>query len=186
MKRIVFSLAAILLWVPVAAAQDRPAPGTPLALLSREKVQKELKLTDDQLKTVKGLTADLKKGTVKSADLQARLKKALKPAQLERLQQISYQVRGGQALLDSDVAGTLKLTEKQKDRLAALKDRADKELKMFLSVARFKNAEAMATFIRKHYEKAGQKMLAVLSDAQKKQFTRMQGKAFETSGLDQP
>jgi hypothetical protein len=51
-------------------------------------------------------------------------------------------------------------------------------------VARFRNAEAMRTFVSNHRKEAAKKMLGVLSDEQKKQFTKMQGKAFDVSGLD--
>jgi hypothetical protein len=183
MSHILLSLAATLL---AADAPTAPAPGTPLALVSREKVQKELKLSADQARTAADLLAEVKKGSRDVAAAQARLDRALKPEQRDRLRQISYQVRGGEALTDSDLAEHLELTKKQKADIAEAKSDADRQLPMFLQVARFRNAAAKATFIRNHYKQAGQKMLAVLTGDQKKKFTKMQGKAFDTSGLDKP
>jgi hypothetical protein len=81
-------------------------------------VQKELNLSADQAGALKGLAADVKKGTTKAADAQTKLTKTLKADQLARLEEISYQVRGGAALLDEKVANALKLTKKQTASLA--------------------------------------------------------------------
>ncbi len=184
MNRLLLTLAACLVVAQAAAAQEAPAPGTPLALAARAKVQKELKLTAEQVRTVEALAADVKKGTVKPADARGKLKKALEPEQLARLKEISYQVRGGAALQDADVASALELTKKQKEKIAEIRSDADRTLRMLLAVARFRNAEAQRNFIRNHYKEAGRKMLDVLSAEQKKQFTTMQGKTFDVAGLD--
>jgi hypothetical protein len=186
MNRILLTLAATLLPAQAGSAQEAPAPGTPLALVVREKVQKELKLSDEQARALQALHADVKKGKVEPAAARERLRKALKAEQMIRLEQISYQVRGGAALLDSDLAAALGLTKKQKADVAEHKADADRQLRMFLAVARFRNAQARVTFISNHYKKFAEKMLAVLTAEQKKQFTRLQGKAFDTSGLDRP
>jgi hypothetical protein len=186
MNRVLLSLAAVLVSASFLGAQEALAPGTPLGLLARAKVQKELKLSADQVKAITALTAAARKGTVKAADVPARLEKVLKVAQRERLEQIGYQVRGGEALADSKVAEALRLTKKQKAAIAEFKTDADRELRMLLTVARFRNEAARVNFIRNHYGEAGKKMLGVLDATQKKQFTTMQGKPFDTSGLDRP
>src|SRR5262249_9382357 len=142
MNRILLALAATLLPAQAGSAQEAPAPGTPLALVVREKVQQELKLSDEQVKAVGALGAEVKKGKVEASAVRARLQKALKPGQLTRLEQISYQVRGGAALLDAEVAAALDLTKKQKADVAEHKADADRQLRMFLAVARFRNAQA--------------------------------------------
>jgi hypothetical protein len=186
MNSILLGLTVTLLPAGGAAAQDAVVPGTPLALAARDKVQKELKLSAEQVRTARELVEEVRKGKEKAADVQARLDKALKPAQRERLRQISYQVRGGAALRESEVAAGLGLTKKQRADIAEIQSDADRQLPMFLQVARFRNAAAKATYIRNHYKQAAQKMLAVLTDEQKKQYTKMQGKAFDVRGLDRP
>jgi hypothetical protein len=176
MNRIVLTLAG-LLTAGVLSAQEPKGPGTPLALLAHEKVRKELKLSGEQADQLKTLKAD-------SGDVREKLGKILEPGQLKRLGQISLQVRGGEALTDRAVANELKLTKKQRADIAEAKSDADRTLPMFLQVARFRNAEARRKYIRNHYKQAGDKMLAVLTSEQKKQFTKMQGKAFDTAGLD--
>src|SRR5262245_58992622 len=183
MKRSILAVAVIFLCGNLLRA-DEPTPGTPVALLAHEKVQKELKLSADQIKTLKGLAAGVKKGDSKLADAVAKAKKELKADQLARLKEISYQVRGGAALADEDVAAELKLTKKQ---IAQIKDTWDSEgnkLAMLLAVGRSRNEEARRTFIAHHRKEAAKKMLALLSDEQKKDYTKMQGKAFATEGLD--
>jgi hypothetical protein len=178
MIRVLLSLAAGLALAHAATAGDAkaPAPGTPLALVTHEKVRKELKLSADQVDKVKAL---------KGEGAQEKLARVLEPAQIQRLREISLQVRGGAALKDSAVADELKLTRKQKADVAEAQSDADRTLPMFLQVARFRNAQAKKKYIRNHYKQAAEKMLAVLTEEQKKQFTKMQGKTFDTAGLDQ-
>jgi hypothetical protein len=183
MKRIILAVAVIFLCGNLLRA-DEPAPGTPVALLAHEKVQKELKLSADQAKALKGLAAGVKKGDSKLTDAVATAKKELKADQLARLKEISYQVRGGAALADEDVTAELKLTKEQIAKIKGIWADEEKKLKMLLAVARFRNAEAMRTFIANHRKEAAKKMLAELSDDQKKDYTKMQGKAFATEGLD--
>jgi hypothetical protein len=183
-KPLICAVTVVLFLAQVARAEA--APGTPLALLAQPRVQKELKLTDKQVTAVKGLAASVNKKDAKLADALDAAKKALEPEQLARLKEISYQARGGQALADAEVSEALKLTKKQKDEIGETWQDEEKKLKMLLAVARFRNAEAMRTFVSNHRKEAAKKMLGVLSDEQKKQFTKMQGKAFDVSGLDAP
>lgn len=183
MKPLLYSVPVVLLLAGVVRAEDA-LPGTLLPLLAKEKVQKELKLNDTQTAAVKGLAASVSKGDVKEADALATAKKTLEPGQLTRLKEISYQARGGGALLDEEVGKELKLSDKQAGEVAETWKAEEKKLKEFLMVARFRSAEAMRDHIRNHRKKAAEKMLGVLSDEQKKQLTKMQGKAFDVDGLD--
>lgn len=182
MNRIVLTLAGLVM-ASVAVAQEAKAPGTPLALLAHAKVRKDLKLSGDQADRLNTVTAELGE-KASAADVREKLGKVLEPGQLKRLGQISLQVRGGEALTDGEVARELKLTKKQRADIAEAKADADRTLPMFLQVARFRNAEAKRKYIRNHFKQAGEKMLAVLTPQQKKQFTKMQGKALDTTGLD--
>jgi Spy/CpxP family protein refolding chaperone len=124
------------------------------------------------------------KGDARAADAVAEMKKVLTPEQAARLSEISYQVRGGAALADVDVAAALKLTKKQSEDVSATWKREEASLKDFLARARFASQEAMRSHIAGHRRKAAEKMLEVLTDDQKKQYTKMQGRAFDTAGLD--
>jgi hypothetical protein len=181
---VVAAAAAWLLASMPAHAQGPAAPGSPLALLNKERVRKELKLSDEQTATVKRLYAEVKKDPTAAKAAFDTLGKTLQPAQSKRLKQISYQVRGGAAIGDSDVAKALKMTPKQKKEVAAIWNDEEKTLKMLLKVSRFRNSAVRQTFINNHRKKAGEKMLAALTETQRKEFARLQGDAFDTTGLD--
>lgn len=184
MKPFLYAVPVLVLLAGLARADEATLPGSPLALLAHERVQKELKLTEKQATAVKGLAASVNKGDAKTADALATAKKTLDADQLTRLKEISYQVRGGAALADEDVARELKLTKKQITEASDVWTKEEKNLKDFLARARFRSREAMLEHVSKHRKKAGESMLAVLDDEQKKAFTKLQGKAFDTAGLD--
>src|SRR5439155_14840089 len=164
-KPLLYALPVVLLLAGAAPADEAAVqPGTPLALLAHERVQKELKLTDKQKDAVKGLAASVKKGDAKLADAMATAKKTLEADQLARLKEISYQVRGGASLAEEEVATALKLTKKQVGEAADVWKDEEKKLKDFLAVARFRSADAMKEHVSGHRKKAAEKMLGVLSD----------------------
>ncbi|HVS39541.1 MAG TPA: hypothetical protein VMS17_28550 [Gemmataceae bacterium] len=105
-------------------------------ILANDKVQAELKITDDDKAAIKKATdtvndkykddmqkartdgdfqklGDLRKA--QSADLDKALAAALKPEQYKRAKQLQVQFAGMAAFSMEDVASTLKLTDKQKD-----------------------------------------------------------------------
>jgi hypothetical protein len=184
MMRIAIVAGVVLLVSAPAEAQGPTAPGTPLALLVKERVQKELKLTDEQAATVKKLHADVRKEPKAAVKAFTTLNKTLEPAQHKRLKEISYQVRGGVAVGDPDVARGLKLTPKQRAEARDIWVNEEKTLGMYLKVARFRNPAARHNFIAKHRKEAGDKMLGTLDEEQRKQFAMMLGEKFDTKGLD--
>jgi hypothetical protein len=184
MMRIAIVVGAALWASAQAGAQGPTAPGTPLALLSKERVRKELKLTDGQAATVKKLSADARKDPRAAKKALETLGKTLEPKQYKRLEEISYQARGGAAVGDPKVARALKLTDKQKREVREIWVNEEKSLGMFLKVARFRNAAARQAFISNHRKKAGEKMLGVLDAAQQKQFAGLLGEKFDVTGLD--
>ena len=85
-------------------------------------------------------------------------------------------------MADLSVVNARRLKEEAEDRLRC--ENEEKTLAMLLKVARFRTAEIRAGFIRNHRKKAGEKMLGSLTEAQQKQFRKMQGEPFDTAGLD--
>jgi hypothetical protein len=157
----------------------------PLALLLKPHVQKELKLDDQQLTRVKKLHASVSASPRAADSAIAALDKTLKPEQCRRLKEISFQVRRGAALTDSEVARELGLSADQKKQLHSIWTNDEKSLGMYLKVARFRNKQHQQEWISwKRYYETGKKMLAVLTDAQQKQFARMKGAKFATTGLE--
>lgn len=113
-----------------------------LMLISNKSVQEELKLTDDQKKTIdekrtefmSTLGEKMRDLQDKSAeDRMAELKKlsepivklideTLKPEQTKRFKQIQRQVGGAAAIIEEDNAKELKLTDDEKTKIKALVD----------------------------------------------------------------
>jgi RNA polymerase sigma factor (sigma-70 family) len=123
-----------------------------LAPLLQKPVQRELKLTANQLKKLRELQAKQEDGmrrmmtglnfetlfkapdtlTKQYQELAATAEKAvdeiLTGPQRQRLREISLQQRAGHALADPDVAETLKLTEEQRQQIQAIQLESGKEL----------------------------------------------------------
>jgi Spy/CpxP family protein refolding chaperone len=123
-----------------------------LAPLLQKPVQRELKLTANQLKKLRELQAKQEEGmrrmtaginfetlfkspdslTKQYQELAATAEKTvdeiLTVPQRQRLREISLQQRGGHALPDPDVAEALKLTEEQRQQIQTVQIEAGKEL----------------------------------------------------------
>jgi hypothetical protein len=112
------------------------------------------------------------------------LEKTLKPAQRKRLKEISYQVRGGAAVGDSDVAKVLGLSAKQKTDIREIWVDEEKNLQMLLKVTRFRTPTVRQAYISKHRRSAGEKMLGVLTPDQQKKFAGLLGEKFDITELD--
>src|SRR5215510_10244638 len=98
MKRFAWAGILVVTLTGGSWANEDIAAGKPLALAAKKKVQEELKLTAAQVAAVEKLYAGAAKdGTVVTAEALGR---ELQPAQLARLKEISYQVRGGSVLVD--------------------------------------------------------------------------------------
>ena len=148
--RTVMGLSLVALIAGPAAAQGRGGfgrgGGSLARLLGNASVQKELKLDDSQTEKAKALSEKIggemreKFQDLQGLDQEERrtkmqeinrefnataIKEAgefLKPEQITRLHQISYQVRGAMAFSDPEVAKKLNLTDAQKT--AIQRDRA--------------------------------------------------------------
>ena len=148
-------------------------------------MQRELKLGDEQIATVKKLHAEVKKDPTAAKTAFKTLGKTLDHTQNKRLKEISYQVRGGAALGDTSVAKALGMTTKQRvEEVRSIWVDEEKTLQMLLKVSRFRNAEVRQAFIANHRKKAGEKMLGTLNSKQQKQFAGLLGEKFDLSGLD--
>jgi len=190
-------LALATLPVPFAHAQQRTRGGVRLGsvtsarLLTVDTVQTELKLSDDQKKKAGEINETLTKGrrelfqkvakesrerSEKVAELDKNadtsVKELLSDDQEKRLGELLLQVNGATELLKKDVGDALRITEDQHKKLAdanRANAKARKEtLKNFEGDRQAKTAELKA--------EEDKKLLAVLTDDQKKKFEEMQGK----------
>jgi len=180
----------------------------PLRLLSNEKVQKELDLTADQKDSLKKLgdearaqrpdfasfrdlseddrRAKMEEMRTKMEEqgkaMKAKVDAVLLPNQLERLKQLTLQLRGANALPDPEVAKALSLSEDQQKQLTELRAAGDaqrRELFQGAGAGGGGDREALREKMTAIQKEQTDKTLAVLNADQKAQFEKMQGEKFE-------
>jgi len=163
-----------------------------------ESVKKELELVDEQTKKINQIRTDLQKETSemykKMRDLsreermkrhrelnkelaekiESQIKEVLLPEQMDRLKQISLQMRLrnyyglGQVLGGDDLSESLDISERQKKELLKVQQEVQMEMR-----------EKIAEFHAKIRAEAQEKILKVLSEKQRGKLEKMQGEKFE-------
>ena len=109
-----------------------------------------------------------------------KVKETLKPEQFERVQQISYQVAGPAAYSDPEVVKALEITKEQEEKLATIsKDFQEKQRALFTGG----NAEGAREAFTKLREEQNAEIAKVLTAEQTEKFSKLKGKAFDTSTL---
>ena len=183
--------------------------GSLLDLARIEAVQKEIEAVDDQLKGIEKLSEEMRAArgerpqldwrSMSEADREkafaemskqreanalkanAKLAEILLPLQIERLEQISLQMRGTAALSDPKVAAKLSLTDEQKKNLeAAATANREAMQQAFQGGNRDQNQdrEKMREKFQELRKAADEKVLAVLTADQKAAFEKLKGAAF--------
>ncbi len=204
------ALAALAL-VPAPAAAQQPFQmkgmgSMPLImLLNSPDIQKDLKLTEEQTKAIVesfqeqlGKVKELFAGgldkikenieaMIKESDKAAR--KVLKEDQLKRLDQIKMQADGPRAFRDPELLTLeLKVTDEQKAKIEAVIAEAEKEMPKLFAKGRptsreemQKAMEEMQKVMKESNKKAMDKILAVLTAAQRERWEALIGPRFEGS-----
>ena len=198
-----FGLAVCLSPSTASAQGGRGMGGAPngLGLLTNKSVQKELKLTDDQIdKATKAATEQGDKRREKSQDFQGlepaeqmekrqalskelavEAKKItddlLKPEQSKRLGQIVLQNQGIGAYMNPEIQTKLKMTDEQKNKLKDIGDESGKQMTELRELFQSDREAAMKkmTDIRKE---TTDKATAVLTADQKASWKEMTGEPF--------
>lgn len=157
--KITITLGLALLLAEPALAQrgqgggGRGGFGGPGMLIQNSGVQKELKLTDDQIQKIKVATTSItdkhkdERDAVRSLQGDEQREKRqelgkkiadettqalagiLKPEQSKRLKEITLQREGPRAFNTEDVQKTLKLTDDQKDKIKTINEDAAKDMR---------------------------------------------------------
>jgi DNA uptake protein ComE-like DNA-binding protein len=171
-------------------------------LLGNASVQKEIKLDDAQIEKAKGLAQKIndemreKRQGLQDLEPQERMAKMqelnreantmveksagefLKPEQITRLHQISYQQRGLQAFSDPEVAKKLNLTDAQKADIKTISDDSMQEMRSIMQGFqddREGTTKKLAEFRKETLTKA----TAKLNDEQQKSWKELLGTPFE-------
>jgi hypothetical protein len=151
-------------------------PRTPLnLLLDAESVQKMIKLTAAQRDTAAALRDRVERRELSEEQVLQKLAELLRPEQLRRLQEASWQARRGAALLDSEVTRALELSDAQKRELKEIWSTATQKLRDDLAVLRFDSPESRRREIVRQLDQASERMLRVLTEKQQARFKTLQG-----------
>lgn len=183
---------------------------TPLLLLRVDAVKNEIKVTEDQQELVEILGDELREGgpafpenfrelsddeqtafrekrekwnDEQNAQAKETLKTILEDTQYKRLQEIVLQQQGVNALLDTDVATTLKITPEQTAKLKETQEASREEMgtamrEMFRGGGDG-DREAAREKLENLRKASDEKMLAQLTGEQKTAFAALQGTKFE-------
>jgi hypothetical protein len=171
-------------------------------LLGNASVQKELKLDDTQTEKAKELVQKVneemrpKREGLQDLEPQERMTKMqeinreanalvlktagdfLKPEQITRLHQISYQQRGLQAFSDPEVAKKLNLTDAQKADIKTINDDSMQEMRSIMQGFQ-DDREGTMKKMTEHRKETLAKASAKLNDEQQKTWKELLGAPFE-------
>ena len=211
---LMFVLAQTVSAQPPQGRPGRGGPGGrggfgPAGLLQNEGVQKELKLTDDQIKKVQDVAKDIREkhkddfDKVRSLDQAERREKmqeltktvseettkaladVLKPEQQKRLKQLTLQREGTRAFSNAEVQMALKLTDEQKDKIKTISSDSEKEMRELFQNAGGDRQEAGKKMQALHKE-TQDKVMSVLTEDQKKSWKDLTGEPFEFQSRRRP
>ena len=180
--------------------------GSLLDLARLEPVQKEIEAVDDQVKGIEKLSEEMrasrgerpqfdrnmseadrekafaemrKQREAEATKANAKLGEILLPLQIERLEEISLQMRGTAALADPKVAAKLSLTDDQKKKLEAAQTANMESMRTQMQqLFQGGNREGMREKMEQLRKDADGKVLAVLTADQKAAFEKLKGPAF--------
>jgi hypothetical protein len=168
-----------------------------------EHVQRELKLTEDQVAKVTEINEELRADRFEimqgsQEDSRAKVEKikeltkaatakvddTLDDAQKKRLQEISIQVNGAPSLANPDIAKALGITEDQRKRMAEVRAAFMQSMDdLGETVSNLTQEEIQAKLVEAR-EEVHKKLLAVLSDEQQAAFEKMKGAPFNPTPIE--
>jgi hypothetical protein len=137
-----------------------------LTLINNEQVKKELEITQEQLDKVPDA-------------IQKALGDVLNEKQLKRLRQIDLQTRGVGAFSDAKVKKELKISDEQSESIKTVIDESVKERQELFKEAQGGNFEGMQEKMTALTKETQEKVQAVLSADQRKQWKQMIGDEFK-------
>ena len=171
----------------------RRGPPNPLQRLLSEPVQPELQLSEEQKTQIEDLiesqTPDpmqdlspeerAQQAETQRKDAMARLKEILDEKQFTRARQIMLHARGPEALTQEDVAEELKLTDEQREQIAAiittLREKRQ-EIRQKVESGEIERGEVREKMAELRTQ-ANEQALAVLKDDQKQAWEKLLGPA---------
>jgi hypothetical protein len=168
--------------------------GNPAMLLRQESVQKDLKLSDEQIKKAEDVSEQMREkfqdafsleGEERGKKLQElrkenekALSEILKPEQWKRLKQISYQQQGASAFADPEVAKALQLTDTQKEQIQKINQEMFGQMRELFQSGTPPDEETRRKMTELRTATA-EKIMKILTNDQKTKWKDMQGQPFK-------
>jgi len=183
--------------------------GSYAMLLGNESVQKELKLEDQQVEKCKELGEKVRekmtaaRSQFEGLDQNERMTKmtelmrevnestiksateVLKPEQITRLKQISYQQRGASAFSDPEIQKKLNINDSQKSEIQSIVQESRSEIQSIIQDTQ-DDREARTKKIGEHRKQTLAKAEAKLNDEQQKTWKELLGSPFEVKYPPRP
>jgi len=204
LRRFVLGFGALALLCTPALAQGQGRGfgmmGGGAMILGNPSVQKELKFTEEQTSKAQTALTEIreahqeemqglrdaepaermtKMATLNKAMTEEAIKAlGLKEEQVKRFKQVSLQTRRAQAFTDPEVVKDLKITDDQKKQIQELVQDSGAKSREIFQANQDDRAEAMKQ-IQALQKETGTKVMALLTDDQKKQWKEMTGAPFE-------
>lgn len=165
-----------------------------LMYLGQESVQKELKMTEEQVSKVRDLQQKQRAAFKEAFNLSPEerrqkmreltesntkaLAEILKPEQLKRLKQINYQLAPlGGVLSDPEVQKELNLSDEQKEKIRAIQQDAAQAMRELFQPGGDPNETRRK--IEEFRKSTDQKLMNLLTDAQKNKLNELKGEPFK-------
>jgi hypothetical protein len=121
-----------------------------------------------------------KRGEERNKVIEAKLGEILLPHQVDRLKQIALQQAGVGALMNPEVTAKLGLSDAQKEKIqAAMQERGSQMRERMQEIFRGEDRENMREKFEALRKEMDEKVLALLTVAQKEELEKLKGKPFE-------
>ncbi len=177
-----------------------------LMMMSSQPVQKELKLSEEQTAKINAIATQMRGDameiisglqdltpeereeelpnvmemvTESAKELQTQVDEILDDEQTARMNELSLQRRGVDALDDEKVIEALKVTDDQKKQLAAIRDEAGAEQEEIIKNGLGGDRNELRQKIQALQKETGDKALAVLTTEQRDAFKKLKGAKFD-------
>lgn len=189
--------------VPFGFSLSATAPARLLDLVTARDVERDLKLSDEQVGRFKRLSDNISEeirqanaNSVNDQQQKAReihdsyrpkLNQILNPEQLARLEQIVLQTSGSDIYLQSEVVDKLQMTQDQQKQISGIfQEFNNKRRELTGSIARTTSPDGMQKYLAQVGELMHQRdkdLLAVLTADQQQRLTEMKGREFDLTQL---
>ncbi len=177
-----------------------------LMMMSSQPVQQELKLSDEQAKKINAIATQMRQDAMEiisglqdltpeereeelpnvmemvsdsAKELQTQVDEILDEQQTARMNELSLQRRGIDALDDERVIEALKVTDDQKKQLADIRDAAGAKQEDIIKEGLGGDRDEMREKIQALQKETGDKALAVLTTEQRDAFEKLKGAKFD-------